>query len=139
MNIFKSKLVWTLGLCFFVTVGGCNSVNDNNNLAEVQSPVTNTQSLSEVAGLLKTEEACKANSGEWGVAGRAQLNMCILSASDAGKSCSDASQCDVDCLAESRIGQEGGDAVGRCSATTNPFGCRTHIKDGKVAMTLCVD
>ena len=59
---------------------------------------------------------------------------------DAGKRCTDASQCEGQCEIAGNSGiAAGAAAVGQCQADSNRFGCRTTVKDGKAEATLCID
>ncbi|MCF8504510.1 MAG: hypothetical protein K9G59_06310 [Caulobacter sp.] len=64
---------------------------------------------------------------------------CIVSYRDAGKACTDGSQClGKRCTGEFENKPDANPATGACAATNNPFGCQTIIRDGKAA-TICVD
>ena len=69
--------------------------------------------------------------------GRAQTWRCILDYTDAGKACTDGSQCQGDCLATDSEGKT--PAVGQCAADSNTFGCRARIADGVAEPMRCVD
>jgi hypothetical protein len=78
------------------------------------------------------EQDCLDQGGAWGPQGKAQLDMCDLPATDAGKPCTDSDQCQGLCLA--------GDtpSTGACSPRTVNFGCHDIVEDG-VAMAICID
>ncbi|WP_292052528.1 hypothetical protein [Brevundimonas sp. UBA5866] len=87
-------------------------------------------------------EACAAQGGTFKPVGRAQTMRCVLNYSDAGKICSDSSQCQGDCLAEPATtgSTTAGSAThGRCAPTSDRFGCRTEIRNGVAQPTLCID
>lgn len=69
--------------------------------------------------------------------GRAQTVRCVLNYADAGKLCTDSSQCQGDCLGEASEATPPNQ--GRCAPTSNRFGCRTEIKNGVAQPTLCID
>jgi hypothetical protein len=56
---------------------------------------------------------------------------------DAGKACSDGSDCQGDCLVPrdrtSRTLPIGAEVMGQCQATSSPFGCRATVEKGRVA------
>ncbi len=78
------------------------------------------------------EQDCKAQGGAWGPQGRLQMAMCDLPASDAGKPCTDSSQCQGLCLVSDTS------SMGACSPRTVNFGCYDIMADG-VKMTICID
>ena len=72
--------------------------------------------------------------------GRMQTVQCVVRYSDAGKRCTDGSQCQGDCRAEPTAATREGQAVaGVCQATSNRFGCFTTVTNGKAEATLCID
>ncbi|WP_242914157.1 hypothetical protein [Brevundimonas pishanensis] len=83
--------------------------------------------------------ACAARGGTMKPVGRAQTVRCVLNFTDAGKVCTDASQCQGDCLAEASDTPASGQVQGRCAPTSDRFGCRTEIKNGVAEPTLCID
>ena len=82
-------------------------------------------------------DACSARGGTIKPVGRAQTMRCVLNYSDAGKVCTDGSQCQGDCLAEPS--EDTPVTQGRCAPTSDHFGCRTEIKNGVAQPTLCID
>ena len=89
---------------------------------------------------LKDQNSCESANGIWRREGLAGIYACVLPAKDAGKACTDSSQCEYRCLAKPsddlRPGQKAG---GQCQVNSSPFGCRTEIKDGMADATLCID
>ncbi|MFC5372174.1 hypothetical protein ACFPIF_06415 [Brevundimonas faecalis] len=84
--------------------------------------------------------SCTARGGEMRQVGRAQTWQCVIKYADAGKRCTDGSQCEGDCEIAGNSGvAEGARTAGVCQADSNRFGCRTTIKDGKAEPTLCID
>lgn len=84
--------------------------------------------------------ACAARGGVMRPVGRAQSVRCIVRYADAGRACTDAAQCQGECLASSDgEPDQAGVVHGVCSADSNRFGCRTVIRDGKARPTICVD
>ncbi|MNN85213.1 hypothetical protein D3C81_2024750 [compost metagenome] len=72
--------------------------------------------------------------------GRMQSWQCVVKYADAGKRCTDASQCEGQCEIAGNSGIAPGTATaGVCQADSNRFGCRTTVKDGKAEATLCID
>ena len=86
------------------------------------------------------EAACAAQNGTLQRVGRMQSVQCVIAYADAGKRCTDGDQCQADCLIEGNSGVAPGSAVeGVCQATSNRFGCRTTIENGRAQPTLCID
>lgn len=87
-----------------------------------------------------TSSTCAARGGQMRQVGRAQTWQCVVKYADAGKRCTDASQCEGQCeIAGNSDIAAGVAAVGVCQADSNRFGCRTTVKDGKAEATLCID
>lgn len=108
-------------------------------LALVTSSLVATTAL---AASPATEErtlraACKAKGGTISTAGLAARPHCVLPTRDAGKPCTSSSQCEVACIATKPA--IAGTPIGRCQETTEPFGCRALVEDGKVQPVICVD
>ena len=97
-----------------------------------EAPVPPTMSVS--------SSACTARGGEMRQVGRMQSWQCVVKYADAGKRCTDASQCEGQGEIAGNSGvAPGARAVGQCQADSNRFGCRTTVKDGKAEATLCID
>ena len=60
---------------------------------------------------------------------------------DAGKTCTDGDQCESkQCrYAGGKAPEPGTEAKGACWRNTDPCGCHTLIKNGKVAGRICID
>ena len=112
-----------------------------NNTKDIE-PNTNppkTMTLSQLANSLKSETACLEHNGKWQKVGMLQMPTCVLAPKDAGKACSDSSECETRCLAKDPEPKAGEKADGVCADSTNIFGCQTYIKDGRSEGTLCID
>lgn len=87
-------------------------------------------------------DACAAAGGTYEQAGRLGWYRCTASFSDAGKVCTDSSECMGKCVTDKEIefDDETGplETTGVCAANDNPFGCYTTIEDG-LPSTICVD
>ncbi len=68
---------------------------------------------------------------------RRQVERCVTPYADAGKQCTDNSQCAGDCLLDGDPKPEGN--VGACQKDDNPCGCRSPLVAGKVFKAICVD
>lgn len=83
--------------------------------------------------------ACPGKSGHLERIGRAQALRCIVTYADAGKVCTDGSQCvGKRCVSDFKGEGAASPTTGACVATNNPFGCSTIIRAGK-ATAICVD
>jgi putative hemolysin len=103
-------------------------------------PVVPTAEAPEPPKMTVSSSACTARGGEMQQVGRAQTWQCVVKYADAGKRCTDASQCEGDCeIAGNNDIAPGAAATGVCQADSNRFGCRTTVKDGKAEATLCID
>lgn len=85
-------------------------------------------------------KSCLAKGGTYTKQGRLQAYRCVMQFSDAGKSCSDSSECQGSCLSsDTDIAAGTPNSVGTCAATDSPFGCRQIIEGGISKGTVCVD
>jgi hypothetical protein len=90
----------------------------------------------------KQRTICLSRGGQVKIMGLSGNEGCALPMSDAGKACTDHSQCKGGCyLDESKTPypQRGEQAVGACAATDYPYGCRTGVSKGKSEGGLCAD
>lgn len=88
----------------------------------------------------KLVKECTAKGGKFSKEGRLQMYRCVMQFSDAGKSCSDSSECQGSCLSSDKSIEAGTpNLVGTCAATDSPFGCRQIIEGGVSKGTLCID
>jgi hypothetical protein len=67
------------------------------------------------------------------------IEMCIVKFKDAGKSCSDSSECDGACLSVRNDVQLGDAVLGACSQSSDPCGLFLPLKNGKVAARVWAD
>ncbi len=88
----------------------------------------NNQQLGDAA----TKEECLAKGGSWQKWGLAQLEYCQIPSQDAGKSCTDNSQCTYKCISTSEVS-------GKCATYKNTYGCFSIVENGKAQQTLCAD
>lgn len=88
---------------------------------------------------LAGEKACKKSGGTWQPIGMRQSMACITKYPDAGKSCTDSSQCKGGCL-DVTPHDHVGDRIGKCKTDDDHFGCTTYLTQGKRdGPVLCVD
>ncbi len=100
--------------------------------AAIAPPAAKPQSMP----YAETEVECQAAGGKWGPVGLMGVEACTLDAPDAGKVCSDSSECVGECWSTAEIGSK---ATGYCQPTNMPFGCHASVKDGVVQPALCAD
>lgn len=103
-------------------------------------PVVPAVQAPEKATMTIRDSACTARGGEMQQVGRMQSWQCVVKFADAGKRCTDASQCEGQCEIAGNSGiAAGASATGVCQADSNRFGCRTTVENGKAGNTLCID
>ncbi|APP77828.1 hypothetical protein BJD12_12375 [Xanthomonas vesicatoria ATCC 35937] len=82
--------------------------------------------------------SCTAKGGQLRPVGRMQIPRCIVPYADAGKTCTDNSDCSGDCLATSIV-PTGTATTGTCQRDSDRFGCRQVVVGGKGQAALCID
>lgn len=83
---------------------------------------------------------CLAKGGTYSKQGRLQAYRCVTQFSDAGKSCSDSSECQGSCLnSDTAIEAGTANVKGTCAVNDSPFGCHQTIEGGVAKGFLCVD
>ncbi len=83
-------------------------------------------------------ERCKSMNGTWTRDGTLFFFGCLRPASDAGKACTDSSQCEFHCNAPK--GQKpapGQSSIGQCQATNSYKGCHIEIVNGVARKEFC--
>ena len=116
----------------FEEAGGSGAPGDEKSIEEMRD-----ESRAEI-----DEEACAAQGGTVRQEGLLGLWRCVVPYSDAGASCSDASDCEGRCFGSDDVTDydaEPGEAVGVCEADDSPFGCFAIIEGGEITPMLCVD
>ena len=82
---------------------------------------------------------CAAAGGDVRQDGRAGWEQCIQTPPDAGKTCSDSSECLDRCMLAGDFADYGTKTTGQCSQTDSPFGCYQTVENGVAEPALCVD
>ncbi|WP_186829430.1 hypothetical protein [Xanthomonas campestris] len=82
--------------------------------------------------------ACTAKGGQMRPVGRMQTPRCVVPYADAGKTCTDNSDCSGDCLATSIV-PTGTATSGTCQRDSDRFGCRQEVVGGMGQAALCID
>jgi hypothetical protein len=85
--------------------------------------------------------ACARAGGALQPVCRMQMPMCLITFTDAGKSCTDGAHCGSGrCYAATPAAASGGSGTtGQCAPTNNPCGCNQRVEDGVALPTLCFD
>jgi hypothetical protein len=98
--------------------------------------------------LLKIDDpiGCNEAGGQWGPRGLTGTPGCSVPLSDAGKICSDKTDCIGDCVASIDGDRYSGVQVkdikparGQCQAESALFGCFIEFRNGKRQPAICVD
>lgn len=88
-----------------------------------------------------TSQNCVAAGGEWRPVCKAQRPVCVRTYQDAGKICTDSSQCDGRCRGDYAAPPppDDGPYVGYCEHDSDPCGCSAEVVGGELQSTRCVD
>ena len=93
----------------------------------------------------QNKENCEASGGRWGRIGINPKESCNLPTKDAGKECSDSSECEGFCLVyltpeqESQIAAYPISIKGKCASWKITVGCLALVDKGKVNGITCLD
>jgi putative hemolysin len=85
---------------------------------------------------------CAARGGVVDTVGRMQRQVCRVPYADAGKTCSNKSDCTARCILDREEGDtEPGNSrvTGKCQQYETQFGCFSEVDGGRVTSTICVD
>lgn len=83
--------------------------------------------------------ACTTAGGTVQRRGRLGMEQCVHPFADAGKACTDTSQCEGKCVGSAGSASASEKVSGQCQADDRLFGCYSEIRDGKAAYAICVD
>jgi|GEM_PF-2603030 hypothetical protein len=83
--------------------------------------------------------ACDAEHGKWQRIGKAGFPACVHQSRDAGKACSDASECQFGCDAGMQKPASSGPVTGKCAANDDHFGCHAWVEHGRIKESVCAD
>ena len=82
-----------------------------------------------------TRQACIAKKGKWILFPMGQFHFCAIQTSDAGKACSDDSECQGDCVPAKREAR----LPGVCAPESGvPGGCPKHLVNGTIIAEPCI-
>jgi len=129
----------------------CNSycrkkTNETWDYVSCESLTSNPTNVSSNFSYPIDNESCIAQGGIWGPIGLSPEPSCMLPTTDAGKVCSDSSECQAACVAE--LSQMESDLIrnhipvmttGKCTAWIGSVGCKAYVENGVVNGVLCVD
>ncbi|MDP3493994.1 MAG: hypothetical protein Q8R82_12845 [Hyphomonadaceae bacterium] len=131
-----------IAIAAFMIAAACTPSSAPSEPAPTPAPAVETPGAPEPEQIVATDEAsCKTQGGDWRPVCRMQQPACITTFPDAGKACTDGSQCAGDCMASPEAGfaDGGAAATGVCASNNDPCGCKQKIEDGKATAAICVD
>lgn len=100
---------------------------------------SNSTSADGMPGKRNFAAECESVGGKWTRGGVGGFYGCLKKAPDAGKACTDDSQCTYNCYAhpadEQRTGME---SIGQCQADNRYQGCHSEIRKGIIQPRYCV-
>jgi putative hemolysin len=82
---------------------------------------------------------CTSSGGRVERRGRLGAELCVKPFADAGKQCTDTSQCQGKCVGTADQASSTVPVSGQCQADNRLFGCYSEIKAGKAVNAICVD
>ena len=85
------------------------------------------------------EGACARRGGQWQRVCRAQDLMCVTATKDAGKQCTDESECERRCLYEGATAKPDGAVTGACQRDNDPCGLFTDVIKGRKGATVLMN
>ena len=116
--------------CHFVAYVNSNTGRVTITFEREERHGKQASSRTEAALASKTKNECEANRGTWLIAGMPNREFCDIAAPDAGKTCTDGSQCESACVVEGELAP-GKRVTGRCSQWHHRLGrCVTTVKAG---------
>jgi hypothetical protein len=84
-------------------------------------------------------EQCSGIGGQWRPICMMGKPACVVAYKDAGKSCTDSSQCSGRCITGSTGAKPETPTTGICTANSDPCGCFQLVENGKAGYALCAD
>lgn len=104
------------------------------------TPVSDSESIqaAEASGI--DVKACRAAGGSIRPVCKRQVPACVTPYQDAGRRCTDSSQCDGRCILEIDHEPAPDEQVwGRCEQDDDPCGCKIEVVGGKMGAGGCYD
>lgn len=95
----------------------------------------------EAKSIPSDEQSCKAAGATWRRVCMMGNWACVISYTDAGKTCRDGDECQgKQCRHSGKpVADPTKEVTGKCVASSDPCGCFTLVEDGKIEAALCVD
>lgn len=144
----KRGLVLATAVLASLVLGACDPIDWNDpNRGKHTEVVAGTDIV------IKDAAACMKHGGQWRPVCMAQNPYCVTAFADAGKACTDGSQCLGACLVDEKVNcnadksecirepmpEAGSHVAGVCQRDTNPCGTFMHITDGVADVAIAVD
>ncbi len=153
MKLNISTILITLCTTGLLTLSACNAQPKQNSVDKPSTAVSVDNSVPVSVDLSKYQDQrdlcqkitekkvldCQKQGGSLKKQGMAQCYMCTINYADAGKVCSDASDCQGACLNYNKVVSAGMATKGQCAKTNSPFGCYQRIEKGVAKHAICVD
>jgi hypothetical protein len=115
-----------------ITVAGCQSFADAQTHRRLER--MRAEALRDI-----DQPACVARGGHVSGFGMFGLPTCIVPFADAGKACTDAADCDGNCVRYDDFAQAGTRVGGTCQVESPEDGCFQFVEAGLAQMALCAD
>lgn len=133
VGIFLSLLLLSPAVFLFIENQQLRKMTTQNLPASTPTPSPNILDQPQLGGT-ETEEECLEKGGVWQKWGLSALEYCQIPATDAGKLCTDGSQCNLGgCISQD------GNLPGKCQIYKNTFGCFSYVRGNKLDYTICAD
>ena len=123
----------------FVVLAACAAKTDTTDASATPPPA---QSAAATPGDSTDLTNCAARGGVVDTVGRMQRQVCRVPYADAGKACSNKSDCTARCILDREEGDSepaNGPVTGKCQQYQTQFGCFTEVDGGQAKATICVD
>ncbi len=144
-----NRILMTICTTSLLTLSACN-VQPKSMLAEKASkPISTSVSIDlskyqdqrDLCQKITEKKVidCQKQGGSLQKQGMAQCYTCTIEYADAGKVCSDSSECQGACLNSNKFTPAGKATKGQCAKTNSPFGCYQKIEKGVAKDAMCVD
>ena len=125
-----------------LALSACTWFGNHGDTSDPGDPATTYQRITFAAETATAEERaqCEAVGGEVRPAGLLGAENCIQTYADAGKACSDTSDCQGLCMVTGEfVDMDSATNTGQCQVTDSPFGCYQTVENGRATPALCVD
>lgn len=130
------RLYIVLGIlvCLVVVAAIISMRSIPNNTANIFPSLT--QVPTSPSQTFNTKDDCLSHGGTWQRWGLAPEEFCQIPMKDAGKICTDNSECSArKCLADTQANA----SSGYCAQYNQVFGCYATVEHGKISQAVCVD